>query len=123
MLNSGKCDNFMQMINLNGTKMIVVQTAENGVVNKDTVFTFTQQESTVYGEYIGGKIKKGFLVGRNENRVLTFSYCQLQTDGTIDNGQSSAKLSLDIAGKIILVEHFEWKSRPGERGVNIFQEI
>jgi len=30
------------------------------------------------------------------------------TDGTLDNGLSSCELSVDIAGKIRLVEHFEW---------------
>ncbi len=111
------------MINLDKIKMTVIETAENGVVNKDTIFTFAQNDNTVYAEYIGGKIQKGFLVGQNNNNVLTFSYCQLQTDGTLDNGLSTCEISMDITGKIRLVEHFEWKSRPGEQGVNIFQEI
>jgi len=111
------------MINLDKVKMIVIQTAKNGVVNNDTIFTFTQDDNIVYGEYVGGKIKKGFLVGQNNNNVLKFSYCQLQTDGILDNGLSSCEISIDMTGKIRLVEHFEWKSRPGELGVNIFQEI
>lgn len=111
------------MINLDKIKMTVVQTAENGVVNKDTIFTFTQSDNIVYGEYSGGKIKKGYLVGENNDDVLRFSYCQLQTDGTLDNGLSSCELSIDMAGRVRLIEHFEWKSRPGETGINIFQEI
>lgn len=113
----------MTSINLDKVKMIVVQTANNGVVNKDTIFTFTQDSNIVHGEYAGGRISKGFLVGQNNNNMLHFSYCQLQTDGTLDNGLSTCELSIDMTGKIQLVEHFEWKSRPGEQGVNIFQEI
>src|ERR1700677_2387891 len=113
----------MLMINLDKVKMNVIQTAENGVVNNDTIFTFTQHDNIVYGEYVGGKIKKGFLVGQNNSNALKFSYCQLQTDGTLDNGISSCEISIETMGKIRLIEHFEWKSRPGELGVNIFQEI
>jgi hypothetical protein len=113
----------MTTINLDKIKMTVIQTAENGVVNKDTIFTFQQNGNTVSAEYAGGKIQKGFLVGQINDNVFTFGYCQLQTDGTLDNGLSTCELSIAETGEIRLVEHFEWKSRPGETGVNIFQEI
>ena len=103
--------------------MTVVQTAANGVVNKDTVFSFTHEGNVVQAEYAGGKIRKGFLVGEITDNILQFSYCQLQTDGVLDTGVSSCELSMDDAGKVILIEHFEWKSRPGETGVNVFREI
>ena len=77
----------------------------------------------VTAEYAGGKIKKGFLIGQIAADVLRFSCCQLQMDGGLDNGVSSCELSVSDTGKIRLVEHFEWKSRPGETGVNVFQEI
>lgn len=111
------------MLTLDKVKMTVIQTAENGVVNKDTLFYFTQEGNVVQAEYAGGKIKKGFLIGHIAAYVLKFSYCQLQTDGVLDNGVSSCELSVGDTGKIRLVEHFEWKSRPGETGVNVFQEI
>jgi hypothetical protein len=113
----------MKAIILDKIKMTVIQTAENGVVNKDTIFVFQQSGHIVNAEYAGGKIQKGFLVGQIDENVFTFSYCQLQTDGTLDNGLSTCELSADETGKIRLVEHFEWRSRPGESGVNIFQEI
>lgn len=111
------------MISLDKVKMTVIHTAENGVVNNETIFNFTQNANIVFAEYAGGKIEKGFLVGQNNVNVLTYSYCQLQTDGTQDNGLSTCELSIDETGKIRLVENFEWKSRPGEFGVNVFQEI
>ena len=111
------------MLSLDKVKMAVILTADNGVVNKDTLFYFTQKGNVVQAEYAGGKIKKGFLIGQITAHVLKFSYCQLQTDGVLDNGVSSCELSVGDTGKIRLVEHFEWKSRPGETGVNVFQEI
>ena len=103
--------------------MNVITTSENGVVNKNTIFEFTQTDELVFAEYKGGQIKKGFLVGNMAGDQLTFSFCQLQLDGKLDNGCSSCDLSINENGKIILVEHFEWASRPGEFGTNIFQEI
>lgn len=111
------------MLTLDKVKMTVLQTAENGVVNKDTLFMFSQNGNVVQAEYAGGKIEKGFLIGQLAGSVLQFSYCQLQTDGVLDNGLSTCELSMGDTGKIRLIEHFEWKSRPGEAGVNIFQEI
>ena len=75
-------------------------------------------------DYAGGKIQNGFLVGKvtPENK-LVFSYCQIQMDGKLDNGVSRCEISKNEEGKITLTEHFEWASRPGEFGTNIFQEI
>jgi hypothetical protein len=112
-----------EMIDLNNIKMNVIETAENGVVNKDTIFDFTQKDNYVEAKYSGGKIKNGFLVGLINENILEFSYCQLQTEGTLDNGGPRSELAISRKGKIRLIEHFEWKSRSGESGINIFEEI
>jgi hypothetical protein len=109
---------------LDKVRMNVIKTAENGVVNHETIFLFSQENDVVSAEYAGGKIRLGFLVGKlTPENQLTFSYCQMQTDGTLDNGVSTCELSKNENGKITLTEHFEWKSRPGEFGTNIFQEM
>jgi len=111
-------------IHLDGVKMNVVKTADNGVVNHETIFNFSQKDGIVTAEYQGGKISKGFLVGKLPTpEQLEFSYCQMQIDGKLDNGVSSCQLSKNEDGKIILTEYFEWKSRPGEFGTNVFQEL
>jgi len=111
-------------ISLDGIKMNVIKTAENGVVNHETIFQFLQKDGVVSAEYQGGKIRKGFLVGKiSAQNQLEFSYCQMQLDGKLDNGVSTCQLSKNENGKITLTEHFEWKSRPGEFGTNVFQEL
>jgi hypothetical protein len=77
----------------------------------------------VIAEYKGGRIKKGLLVGTINGKEFKFRYCQIQTDYKFDKGISSCELSLNENGKIRLIEHFEWKSRQGEKGTNIFEEI
>ncbi|WP_298793140.1 hypothetical protein [uncultured Allomuricauda sp.] len=113
----------MEHISLNNIRMNVVQTSANGVVNEQTIFNFSQIENVVQANYSGGRITKGFLVGKIHGTILEFSYCQLQTDGQLDYGFSTSELSLNANGKIRLVENFEWKSRDGQSGVNIFQEL
>ncbi len=75
---------------LDNIKMHVIKTAENGVVS---------------AEYAGGKIHLGYLVGKLVHKnQLTFTYCQIQTDGTLDNGISVCELSKNEHGKITLTE-------------------
>jgi len=107
---------------LNNIKMNVIETAGNGVVNELTIFTFSQVDDFVSAEYSGGQILKGYLVGTLHQNKLSFSYCQLQTNGKMDNGQSECDVLVENK-KIRLIEHFTWASRNGETGVNIFQEL
>ncbi|WP_420322105.1 hypothetical protein [Flagellimonas sp.] len=112
------------MFNLDQIRMHVTQTAENGVVNQETLFHFTQEGDIVHATYSGGKVTQGFLVGKLQGSTLKFSYCQLQTDGQLDNGSSVGELSTTDNGKIRLTEHFEWQSRPeNSKGINVFEEI
>ena len=114
----------VEQFSLDGVKMNVVKTADNGVVNQDTIFFFSQKENVVSAEYQGGKILQGYLIGKlSTQNQLEFSYCQMQLDGKLDNGLSLCQLSKNEEEKLLLIEHFEWKSRPGEFGTNIFQEL
>ncbi|SNY99392.1 hypothetical protein [Flagellimonas pacifica] len=113
----------MTKISLNKVKMNVIKTSNNGVVNKETIFIFTQNDNLIHAEYTGGQIVKGFLVGNLKGNTLKFSYCQLQVDGRLDNGSSTGEISTSNKGKIRLTEYFKWDSRPGQSGTNIFEQI
>ena len=113
----------MIKISLDNVKMNVIQTAPNGIVNELTIFTFSQNDDFVSATYCGGKIFKGYLVGKIDANKLLFSYCQLQVDGKIDNGQSECDIAFGDDGKIKLIEHFTWTSKNNETGVNVFQEL
>jgi hypothetical protein len=108
--------------NLDGRQMNAVQTAANGVINRDTVFHFTQERDAVWASYTGGRIVRGFLVGVARDAKLTFHYCQLETGGTLNNGHSDCELHRTADGLIEIVEHFQWASRAGT-GMNIIREI
>jgi len=108
---------------LDGKKMNVVETAGTGVVNEETLFEFTQDEKGVYAQYAGGGIKEGSLMGTICGDKLWFDYIQRDVLGNIDSGRSICEIIYLPSGKIRLIEHFEWKSRPGIRGKNIFEEV
>jgi hypothetical protein len=110
-------------MNLNNVKMNVIETAENGVVNEQTIFSFTQIDNFVSAIYSGGQILQGYLVGKLTQDKLYFSYCQLQTNGEMGNGQSECDIFIGENKKISLIEHFKWSSKNGAEGVNIFQEL
>lgn len=109
-------------MNLNNVKMNVIETAGNGIVNELTIFTFSQTDNFISATYSGGQILQGYLVGTLNQNKLSFSYCQMQTNGKMDNGQSECDILIENE-KIRLVEHFIWESRNGEAGINIIQEL
>src|SRR5258708_8549729 len=104
----------MTKITFENLRMNVIQTAPNGVVNELTIFTFSQNGSFVSATFSGGLIFKGHLVGKIHNDKLLFSYCQIQIDGKIDNGQSECEITAGENGKIRLIENFKWASKNDE---------
>ena len=109
-------------ITLNEIRMRVVRTAEIGVVNAETLFTFKQSGSIVSAEYAGGKVQMGYLIGVISSDILRFRYVQLDKEGRLDGGTSNCEISRTESGRIRLVEHFEWESREGA-GINIFEQV
>ncbi len=108
---------------LNNIKMNVVKTSDNSIVGFETIFKFKQKGDLVSANYTGGKIKQGYLVGRLENNVLSFCYCQYRITGEMDHGNSNGVLSVED-GKIKLEERFNMNTTNSkETGINIFKEL
>ena len=109
-------------ISLDGIRMHVVSTANVGVVNAETLFTFTQEGSVVSARYSGGEVRLGYLVGVISSEGFRFRYTQLDVEGRLDGGYSTCEISRTHDGRIRLVEHFQWESREGS-GTNVFEEL
>ncbi len=102
--------------------MNAVVTAENGVIGIDTVFTFRESGEFVSAEYSGGQVIQGYLVGVRTASVFSFRYCQFDSLGNLDGGESHCDIEVAGDGRIRIVERFEWASRPGG-GENVLEEI
>ena len=107
---------------LDGRQMRAVATADGGEVSVDTLFTFTQVGNTVSGQYAGGTVRLGHLVGTLAAGELSFRYAQVDHAGRVDGGRSVCDVSLLPDGRVQLREHFQWESREGS-GTNFLEEI
>lgn len=108
------------MISLDSIQMNVIKTAGNGVVNQDTLFTFTQKDQIISAKYAGGGVVNGYLAGRMINGQLHFKYAQQHLDGQIAGGHSICEVNLLDSGKYQLIENFDWEQGKGQ---NIFMQI
>ena len=109
-------------MNLNGVRMYVSSTDEQGVVDAATTLHFTQKGSAVFARYSGGRVERGCLVGTLAGSELTFRYAQRETSGDIHSGRSVCEVVGRADGRIRIVEHFSWTSRVGV-GTNVFEEL
>ena len=110
------------MRNLDGLTMFVSATAENGVVGSETLLRFTQRGPRVAARYAGGRVLRGWLVGRWDEDILRFRYAQREESSTIHGGQSICAVEERADGHLRLIEHFVWTTRPGS-GTNVFDEL
>ena len=107
---------------LDNRYFIAVENSASGEVSESTVFSYHQKENTIWAEYSGGKIKKGFLVGTiDKNNCLAFSYQHLNTDDELKSGKCSSRPEIQDNGKIRYYETWKWDS--GESGESVIQEI
>lgn len=111
------------MINLDRLTMFVSSTAANGVADGETLLYFAQRGDRVWARYSGGKVVRGWLVGRWRNaNLLGFRYAQIEDGRTVHAGQSLCNVQHLPDGRLRLIEHFEWSTRVGS-GVNVFDEL
>ena len=109
-------------MNLDGLTMCVSSTADIGVVGADTLLRFTQKGARVLARYVGGSIRRGYLVGEMSGESLSFRYTQLETSGEIHSGSSICDLLTLPDGRTRIVEHFTWRTREGS-GENVFDQV
>lgn len=111
-----------QMKPLNAVRMAVSGTDAHSVVNAATILTFEQRGDVVSARYFGGDIVDGYLIGHLAGWSLRFRYVQADRSGRLDAGVSDGVFDRLADGRLRLVEHYQWLTRP-ERGTNTFEEI
>jgi hypothetical protein len=112
----------LERFDLNGVRMAVANSDAHSVVNASTVVTFEQQGNVVSARYRGGEIVDGYLIGHLEGQLFVFRYVQADRNGRLDAGVSEGVLNRLADGRLRLVEHYQWLTRP-EHGTNTFEEI
>ena len=109
----------MGQVDFHGRLMTATQTAPNGVVNKDTLFSFRQFGQRVLASYTGGKVQRGVLIGKVDGSKFRFNYAQEDLTGKVQGGLSECKVDILTDGRVRLLEYFDW---PGGTGLNTIEE-
>jgi hypothetical protein len=95
-------------------------------VTVDTIFSFTQFEREgvviVTADYAGGGVLAGKLLGVLQGNTIRHSYVQVNRKGEFHRGQGTDEIELTPAGKIQLIDRWQWESRTGS-GVCILEEF
>lgn len=111
----------IQRPDLDGMRMTVSSSDAHSVVSASTILTFEQQGTVVSARYRGGEIVDGYLIGHLTGWTLHFRYVQADRSGRLDCGVSAGLLERLADGRLRLVEHYQWLTRP-ESGTNTFVE-
>ena len=110
-----------EQFSLEGRFFTAVENAESGEVSGETVFSYHQKGSTIWAEYSGGSVVKGFLVGTmDENRNLHFTYQHINTAGELKSG-SCDSAPREENGRLRFYEKWKWTT--GGEGTSIIEEI
>mgnify|MGYP001794826882 CR=1 FL=1 len=110
-------------MNLNDKKFQTAANAE-GVSSSETLFHYYQQGQTITGTYSGGKIKEGFLLGKqiSEAKIEMLYQC-LTTDGQLLAGESKGTLSENEDGLLEIRYTWNWLNGDRSGGQSHYIEI
>ena len=106
---------------LDGRTFVAVENSDSGEVSAQTVFCYHQKGDTIWAEYSGGSIVKGFLVGTiDPAHHLHFTYQHINNEGILKSGECRSVPKTEN-GKLRF--HESWKWTGGEEGTSIIEEI
>jgi hypothetical protein len=111
-------------INYHNRKFIGISNSPTGQVGQQTVFTYFQHEDRLTGEYQGGEIVSGHLLGTvKDNGELTFVYHHLDLQGKLKSGWCKSKPEFLPDGRIRLHETWQWTYGGKGEGASVVEEI
>ena len=111
------------MVNLDNRKFSPAYNSINGEVSQETVFHYHQNNNIIWGEYSGGKVIVGNLVGKVYDNYIEFVYQHINTGNEIMTGKCKSYPEMIENRKIKLKEFWEWTSGDNSSGESIVIEI
>jgi hypothetical protein len=96
-------------MNLAGTTFRAVSNSENGSLNTQTEMRFTSDDGLVIGNYSGGTIVAGHVLGKRvDASQVEFLYHGATTAGEVQAGKASARFALDEANRMRMYLDWQW---------------
>lgn len=109
---------------LNNKKFILFSGSKNGEANPDTVFNYHQEKDLIWADYSGGDILKGFLIGTTCDDIsFKFTYQHVNNSMEIMTGICESITYLDVSGRIMISEKWEWTCKDFSKGKSKLIEI
>lgn len=111
-------------INYNGRVFRGASNSDTGEVSAATVFVYRQQGTVLSGEYSGGEIAQGHLLGTvGVDGSLDFCYHHLNVHGEAMAGTCHSVPERDANGRLVLNESWRWFTGDGSSGSSVVVEI
>lgn len=105
---------------VNDRQFIAIENSESGEVSAQTIFCYHQKDDTIWAEYSGGSVIRGFLVGTIDNQNhLHFNYQHINTAKILKSGHCDSVPKI-VNGKLRFYE--KWKWTDGEEGESVIEE-
>lgn len=110
-------------IHYNGRTFVSKMNSGNGEVDSRTVFRYSQEGAVVWGEYAGGEIVRGHLLGSvSGDGVLDFHYQHVNVGGSVRIGRCRSVPCLGESGKLELRESWQWLNGDCSAGESVVVE-
>lgn len=109
--------------NLNDKIFISISNTENGDVSESTLFRYHQDGVSIWAEYSGGDVERGYLLGKfdGDNRIY-FTYQHLTLSKSIRIGECHSRLEKLDDGRIRMYESWKWLNGNMSAGNSILEE-
>lgn len=91
-------------IDLNNKKFKSEFNSKNGEVSGQTIFFYNQKDNIIWGEYSGGQILKGSIIGKIVESHLEFVYQHVNKKNELMTGNCKSFPEYTKDGKIRLKE-------------------
>lgn len=112
----------MKPINFNNKRFSLIDNSENGKVDTDTIFEYSQDGNLVTANYYGGTVIYGKIIAVLIDDQLDMRYQCLTTDNELKAGKAIAKISHLSNGKLKLSLKWEWLDDGDKKGVSEYIE-
>ncbi|HJQ01599.1 MAG TPA: hypothetical protein VJ851_08360 [Jatrophihabitans sp.] len=97
---------------------------EQDVEATGRIAVYRQQEDLLWGEFTGGRARRGVLTGTcADDGVLDFAYCLVLDSGEIISGRCHSTPTVLADGRIRLDEQWERYGPHADTGVSTIEEV
>lgn len=112
------------MINYDGRLFRAIENCDSGEVNQDTIFRYKQRDNILTGQYSGGDVKFGQLIGLVDDKgQINMRYQHVNVTGVLMTGRCRSRPEWHDNGKLRLLERWQWTCGTQKRGTSTLEEI